>query len=109
VNQQRFALNARRLWVLAGVALAYLGWLYHWHALSGFRLLDGSIGVLLGLYICSHPAANAVDVLFFERGALQRLSTDWAGLRWLALNLLVLLLGWVVIALGATRFAAPAA
>jgi len=109
VSQQRFAHNARRLWVLAVVALAYLGWLHYWHALSGFRLLDGSIGVLLGLYICSHPAANAVDMLFFERGALRRMSTDWAGLRWLVLNLLVLLLGWVVIAIAATRFAVPAA
>ncbi len=104
MSQQRFMHSSRRLWALAVVALAFIGWIYYWHGLSGFRLIDGSIGVLLGLYICSNPAGNAVDMLFFERGALRRMTTDWEGLGWLVLNLLVLLLGWVVIFIGATRF-----
>jgi hypothetical protein len=109
VAQHRFVHNSRRLWLLAAVAVAYIAWLFYWHALVGLRLLDGSIGVLLGLYICSNPAGNAIDMLFFERGALRRMATDWEDLRWLALNLLVLLLGWVVIFIGATRFSVPGA
>ena len=109
MSQHRFIHNSKRLWALAFLAIAYLAWLYFWTAMSGNRLLDGSIGILLGLYICSNPAGNAVDMLFFERGALHEISTDPAGLRWLALNLLVLLLGWVVIFVGATRFTSPGA
>jgi len=109
VDQHRFVRNSKRLWALALLAVSYLVWLYFWPSLSGNRLLDGSIGILLGLYICSKPAGNAVDMLFFERGALRQISTDWAGLRWLALNLLVLLLGWAVIFVGATRFTSPGA
>ncbi len=70
---------------------------------TGSDRVIGSIGVLLGLYICSHPAANAVDLMFFERGAVRRLSKEWSGIGWLALNLLVLLVGWLVIVVGTTR------
>jgi hypothetical protein len=70
-------------------------------------MLDGSVGVALGLYICSHPAANAVRMLFFERDTLRHIS-EWSVIRWLALNLLVLLAGWMVIFLGLRRFAEQA-
>jgi hypothetical protein len=66
-------------------------------------VLDGSLGVILGLYICSHPAANAVDMLFFERYNLRQISSEWSGVGWLALNALVLLAGWMVIFIGLTR------
>jgi len=59
------------------------------------------IGVLLGLYVCSYPAANAIDVLFYSRGGLGRIS--WSGVVWLGLNLLVLLAGWLAIFAGAMR------
>ena len=68
-------------------------------------LLDGIIGVLLGLYICSKPAANAVDLIFFRRGELRQLTSGWSGLGWLSLNLLVLFVGWVVIFTGTTHMA----
>jgi hypothetical protein len=101
--------DIRRMWTLVVLACLYLGWLSYQGTLTGRRTLDGIIGVLLGLYICSHPAANAINLLFFERQTLHELSTKWSGLAWLALNLLVLFCGWLVITLGAARLAAVSA
>jgi hypothetical protein len=53
------------------LAIACIGLLGSLHTVTGINLLDGGIGVALGLYICAHPAANAVNLLFFERDALQ--------------------------------------
>jgi hypothetical protein len=72
------------------------------HTLTGIAMLDGSIGVAIGLYICAHPAANAVNMLFFERDTLRQMS-EWSVVRWLALNLLVLLAGWMVVFVGLRR------
>lgn len=85
------------------LALMYSYLLYFLHPLTGAPLLDGGIGVILGLYICSRPAANAVDMIFFERGALRWVTSKWSGLVWLVLNLLVLLLGCFVIVMGVIR------
>ena len=85
------------------LAIAYTGLLHYLHTLTGISVLDGSMGVILGLYICSHPAANAVDMLFFERYNLRQISSEWSGVGWLALNALVLLAGWMVIFIGLTR------
>ena len=82
--------------------MAYIGLLRYLHTLTGVPLLDGSIGIALGLYICSHPAANAVNMLFFERDALRQIS-EWSIVRWLGLNLLTLLAGWLVVFVGITR------
>jgi hypothetical protein len=60
--------------------------------------LDGVAWVLLGLYTCSHPAANAIDALFYARGGVGRLS--WSVVAWAALNLLALFVGWFAIATG---------
>jgi len=84
------------------LAIAYTGLLHYLHTLTGIPMLDGSMGVTLGLYICSHPAANAVDMLFFERYNLRQI-TERSGVGWLAMNTLVLLAGWVVIFIGLTR------
>jgi hypothetical protein len=96
---QRHRRNTGTLWGLLVLALAYSGLLRFLHALTGIAMLDGSIGVALGLYICAHPAANGVNTLFFERDGLQHLS-ERAVVGWLALNLLVLLAGWMVIFIG---------
>lgn len=89
-------------------AAAYLWWQYYLPLLTGTDLLDGSVGVLLGLYICSHPAANGIDLMFFERGAVRRLFAARGAGAWLALNALVMLVGWFVIVIGASRFSRPA-
>jgi hypothetical protein len=96
------------LWALVGLASAY-GVLVHFlRTLTGSPMLDGSIGVALGLYICAHPAANAVDILFFDRDLLQRFS-ERSVLGWLVLNLLVLLAGWMVIFTSLRRLLARSA
>jgi len=107
MSQQRDGRNtgARALWALIVLGLLYLGLVFFTPTLTGISLLDGSIGVVLGLFICSRPAGNAVDMLFYERGAFRRLTSGWAGIGWLALNLLVLFVGWLVIVSGAIRFA----
>ena len=69
--------------------------------LTGQPKLDGAVGVVLGLYTCSHPAANAIDALFYSRGALRRVS--WLGASWLTLNAAAILVGWLVIVAGVTR------
>jgi hypothetical protein len=73
-------------------------------SLTGVALLDGTIGVALGLYICSHPASAAIDLLYLDRLVLQQLASEWADLGWLGLNLLVLIAGCLVTIVGATRF-----
>lgn len=85
------------------LAVAYSALLSLRPGLVGSPTFEGALGVVLGLYICSHPAANAVDLLFLPRGALRQASSEWSGVGWLALNLLVLLAGWFVIATGTTR------
>jgi hypothetical protein len=85
-------------------ASAYLGWQYYLPTLTGRDLLDGSIGVLLGLYICSHPAANSIDLIFLERGGFRRMLPGRSATKWLIVNALVMLIGWFVIVIGVARF-----
>jgi hypothetical protein len=104
MTQQVYQPNSNRMWALMLPAVAYLGWMRYLPMLTGMTLFDGSVGVVLGLYICSHPAANGIDLMFLQRGALRRAATQWSGIEWLALNALVMLVGWVVIVVGAARF-----
>lgn len=87
----------RRLFGLALLAIVYLAVIRTWQRLTGNVLIDGYIGVMLGLYICSHPAANFISLILYERRALRRLPSNAALIRWIALNSLVLLVGWMVI------------
>ena len=104
----RRAYNIKTLWALVLLAIAYGSLLYSLRTLTGTNTLDGIIGVLLGLYICSHPAANMLDLLFFERATRRPASSRRSGISWLALNILVLLVGWIVITIRAARFTARA-
>jgi hypothetical protein len=93
------------LWIMVLVAIIYSIILLTLGTLTGRPIIDGSIGVVLGLYICSHPAANAIDLLFMDRTQRYQLTSGGSALRWVGLNLLVLVAGWFVIFLGAIRFA----
>jgi hypothetical protein len=95
--------DAGTLWALIGVAVLYVVVPRVSPVLTGRAVWDGGIGVALGLFICAHPAANAINLLFFERQALQRVRSDGPLVRWLALNLLVLLTGWMVVFAGVRR------
>ena len=107
MNQNRRGRKAGLLWGLIAAAAVYIALLSFLPTLTGIPLLDGSIGVALGLYICSQPAAIAVDMLFFERSALRELTHAWSGVGWLALNLLALGAGWLVLARGVVQLVAP--
>ena len=88
------------LFVLTLSGLVYNGWLQLFGTLTGIDQADGIIGVVFGLYICSHPAAFIVDSLFFRRSAF---SSNRSLILWLVINILVLLAGWFVIFTGTTR------
>ena len=101
--QQSYERNTKLLWGLVVLTLIYGYLLYSRRTLTGAPLVDGSIGVILGLYVCSRPAAHAVDMIFAERTSLWRVTSKGEGLGWLALNLLVLLLGLMTIMIGVMR------
>jgi hypothetical protein len=93
-------LSTRGLWLQILIALAYLIPIRSLDTLTGNSVLDGSIGVMLGLYLAAQPARNTIDLLFANRFALRTVWSTWLGRGWLALNGAVLLLGWAVIWLG---------
>jgi len=90
--------------VLAALGIAYSTLLYFQPALMGRYPLDGIVGVVLGLYISSHPAANLMDMLFYRRGIRYRFSSRRSVVLWLSLNVLVLLVSGIVVFVGTTRW-----
>jgi hypothetical protein len=95
--------NYRTLWVLMGAALVFSVLFAFRQPLIISNKVDGLIAVVFGLYICSHPAANYLDMLLYRRSSLYQPGTPRAELVWLGFNLLVLLIGWFVIFMGTTR------
>ena len=104
MDQQRRRQRVMVLLVLGVAGIAYSSLLYSRGTLTGTNNLDGIIGVVLGLYICSHPAANLVDMLFYRRGIRYQFSSRRYAILWVALNVLILLIGGIVIFIGTTRF-----
>ena len=100
--------NVKKMWALVLVAIAYCGWFYFQRTLTGSEILDGSIGVVLGLYISAHPAANMLDMLFFARQGGRDDASLRSTLLWIALNVLVVWCGWNVIFVGTTRYVSRA-
>jgi hypothetical protein len=100
--------RARRslfLWGFMLLALAFSAMLYSYGPLiTGEARYDGAIGVVLGLYVCSHPASNVLDLLFMEGGAGRRAPSAESGVAWYLLNLLVLLAGWLAVLVGVIQF-----
>jgi len=105
MEQRKNRHNFGTLGLMALLAMAYYLTIYFWRPFSTAHKLEGSIGILLGLFICSKPAANLLDLLFdllvnrFQRISGPRL------ILWLVLNFVILFAGWLVITLGFTRFA----
>ncbi len=89
------------------LASAYIAWLLSQGTITGRNNWDAVLGILLGLYICSRPVGNALDLLFTQDSGRWPHLFKRAGLTWLLVNLFVLLTGWVVIFLGATRLPRP--
>jgi len=103
MDQHGRRLNIKTLWAVVLIGVAYSILLYFQGSLTGSNKWDGIFGVVLGLYICSHPAANIVDLLFFRRAIPRQFSSKRSIVLWLVFNLLVLLVGWLAIFLGTTR------
>jgi hypothetical protein len=93
--------------LLVLLAGAYILLIYSLPILTGTNKIDGSIGVVLGLYICSHPAANLLDMLLFDRGAHTLGTSRRALFTWIGLNTVMVMLAWIVITVGTTRFTRP--
>ena len=99
--------RGRKTIILIGLcllALVYIVLLYFQPALWGTNKRDGILSVLLGLYICSHPVANTLDVILFGRYTWRQGSSVTAEVLWWGLNFLVVLAGWAVIYIGMLRF-----
>lgn len=92
--------------LLASVAfgIIYIGLLYSQRTLTGNINLDGMIGAVLGLYICSHPAAHLVEMLFYRRDKRNQFLSNRSLILWLTFNLLILITGGIVIFVGVTQF-----
>jgi hypothetical protein len=95
--------NTKTLWVLVLLGIAYNSLVYYRPTLTGENNVDAIIGVMLGLYICSHPAAHFVDLLFWGRGGRRQFPSKRSIILWFTLNVIVLLIGWLVIFVGTTR------
>ena len=96
--------NRTPLLALLVSAAAYLVWQWRAPPGTGAGWLEGVVGLVLGLYICSRPAANGIDLFFAERGTWRRVFTVRSGLEWLLLNAVVMFVGWFVLVTGVTRF-----
>jgi hypothetical protein len=104
VTLDEYRPNRALLLALLVPAAGYLAW--QWDAALGTEVdwFEGSVGLVLGLYICSRPAANGIDLFFAERGTWRRIFTARSGFEWIVLNALVMFVGWFVLVTGVTRF-----
>jgi hypothetical protein len=98
-----YPLRSGSLAALLVPAGAYLAWQSSLPPVTDHDSVYGIFGVLLGLFICSRPARNGIDVLIFERLSLRRVMSGFRGLAWLLLNAIVMFVGWFVIVVGAMR------
>ncbi len=74
---------------------------------SGERIVAGSLGIVLGLYTASHPAALAIDLFFLGRSTTRTGAQALVGWPSLFLHGLALVLAWLALTLGAIRLGRP--
>ena len=103
MDQQPLGRKIITLSVLIVPGIVYSSFLYFQPTLTGRYVLDGIIGVVLGLYISSHPAAHLVEVLFYRRAMRYSFSSKRSVILWLSLDVLVLFISGMVIFFGTTR------
>ncbi len=106
MGHKRRSLNTGWLVGMIVLAAVYAALLYFGHTLTGTVRLDGIVGVVLGLFICSHPSANLVDVLIFGRILGRQGMSKRTYILWWVLNFAVFVIGFIVIVSGTTRFTA---
>ncbi len=71
-----------------------------------FLRVEGAVGVVLGLYVCAHPARHFMDILLYRKIEGERFPSVGAMAGWLALNAAVMAGGWIVIVIGVIRLTA---
>jgi hypothetical protein len=99
MDRRRSAWSIGLLLGLILVAVIYSGIIYTRSAFAPNNWVEGTLGVILGLFICSRPAANLLDLLY--RSHYTGPPDLWI---WLTLNLLTLLAGVIVVFLGVMQF-----
>jgi len=87
------------LLILTGAAAIYAAVIVQRQPAPGGRQFDGVAGVLLGLFICSRPAANLLDALYRS----SRFGAAGPGWWWAALNVLTFTAGLILIIIGAMQ------
>jgi hypothetical protein len=103
MKQPQLEHHTKRMWVAVLLGIAYSSVFLYMYTLTGSTTLDGSIGVLLVLYIGSYPAARLLDMLYMQsRPRFAFVSSD-AGIFWLAVTITVLLAAMITIFVGANR------
>jgi hypothetical protein len=107
MKQPRLEHHTARMWISVLLGIVYDGIFLYVYTLTGSTTLDGIIGVLLGLYIGAHPAAHLLDLLYLQRKTRHELLSSEAGISWLVVNILVVLVGIITIIIGANRFVQP--
>jgi hypothetical protein len=88
------------------LGVIYAAWIYVRNAITGSNFWDATIGVLLGIYICSRPVSNLLDMIYAQNIRWKDLKKR-AGMTWLVMNFVTTFVGWATIVLGATRMVRP--
>jgi hypothetical protein len=107
MRQPRIEYHIARMWISVLLGIGYCSFFLFFYTLTGSTTLDGTIGVLLGLYIGSHPAAHLLDLLYLPQGKRREFLSSEPGAVWLIVNLLILVVGIFTIVIGANRFVQP--
>lgn len=72
--------------------------------LTGNQRIDGTLGIIYGLYVCAHPAANVLDfVLYGKYLRLHSLSPELTFFWWL-MNVAVMYAGLLVFVMSLLRY-----
>lgn len=98
--------NTGLLCTMVAVGVIHAAWLYTRHTITGSNFWDAVLGVLLGIYICSRPVGNLLDMLYTQNIRWTELKKR-AGVLWLVMNFITTVTGWATIVLGATRMVRP--
>lgn len=88
------------------LGVIYAAWLYVRSTITGSNFWDAALGVLLGIYICSRPVSNLLDMIYAQNIRWKDLKKR-AGITWLVMNFVTTFVGWATIVLGATRMVRP--
>ena len=102
--RKKHAPNTPMLIIALALGALYIAAVAWEHTITGSLRLDGIIGIVAGLFMCSHPAANLLNLLLFHQGAAYLGFSRRAYAFFWALNTLVLLTGWWVIFSGSLHF-----